>query len=77
MTLSQGQSLGSSRKVLVSFASAIGATLHFSHPAAAADWVQPDSASHAAVNAGVAKEGAFYLFALRLVPLFPFFLVNC
>ena len=30
----------------------------------------------AAVNAGIDKEGPFYLFALRLVPLFPFFIVN-
>ena len=30
----------------------------------------------APVNAGIEKEGAFYLFALRLVPLFPFFVVN-
>ena len=29
-----------------------------------------------AVNAGMAKDGAFYLFTLRLVPLFPFFIVN-
>ena len=29
-----------------------------------------------AVNEGVARDGAFYLFTLRLVPLFPFFLVN-
>ena len=28
------------------------------------------------MNAGVAREGAFYLFTLRLVPVFPFFLVN-
>ncbi|MFZ0791544.1 MAG: VTT domain-containing protein, partial [Chromatiaceae bacterium] len=30
----------------------------------------------AAVNAGLAKDGAFYLFSLRLVPIVPFFLVN-
>lgn len=29
-----------------------------------------------AINAGVEKDGAFYLFTLRLVPLFPFFLIN-
>lgn len=28
------------------------------------------------VNEGIAKEGAFYLFSLRLVPIFPFFLIN-
>jgi uncharacterized membrane protein YdjX (TVP38/TMEM64 family) len=29
-----------------------------------------------AINAGVEREGAFYLFTLRLVPLFPFFVIN-
>jgi len=29
-----------------------------------------------AINAGVAKDGPFYLFTLRLVPIFPFFVVN-
>lgn len=28
------------------------------------------------VNDGIARDGAFYLFALRMMPLFPFFLVN-
>ena len=32
--------------------------------------------SSKAINAGVEKEGAFYLFALRLVPAFPFFVIN-
>ena len=30
----------------------------------------------AAINAGVEREGAFYLFTLRLVPAFPFFVIN-
>ena len=30
----------------------------------------------AAVNAGIAKDGAFYLFSLRLVPVIPFFIIN-
>ncbi len=29
-----------------------------------------------ALNAGIEKDGAFYLFGLRLVPLFPFFVIN-
>lgn len=29
-----------------------------------------------AINAGIEKDGAFYLFTLRLVPVFPFFLIN-
>jgi uncharacterized membrane protein YdjX (TVP38/TMEM64 family) len=62
----------------VSFASAIGATL-----ACAAsrfvlrDWVQETFGDRLKkVNEGIAKEGAFYLFTLRLVPAFPFWLIN-
>ena len=64
--------------VLVSFASAIGATLAFlASRLLLRDWVQMKFGDRLApVNAGVEKEGAFYLFALRLVPLFPFFVVN-
>ena len=64
--------------VVVSFASSIGATLAFlTSRLVLGDWVQRKFGERlAAVNAGVAKEGAFYLFALRLVPLFPFFVVN-
>ena len=64
--------------VLVSFASAIGATLAFlASRLLLQDWVQAKFGDRlAAINAGVEKEGAFYLFALRLVPLFPFFVVN-
>ncbi len=64
--------------VLVSFASAIGATLAFlASRLLLREWVQKKFGDRlAAVNAGVEKEGAFYLFALRLVPLFPFFVVN-
>lgn len=29
-----------------------------------------------AIDRGIAREGPFYLFALRLVPLFPFFVIN-
>jgi uncharacterized membrane protein YdjX (TVP38/TMEM64 family) len=29
-----------------------------------------------ALNEGVVRDGAYYLFTLRLVPLFPFFLIN-
>ena len=64
--------------VLVSFASASGATLAFlASRLLLRDWVQMKFGNRLApVNAGVEKEGAFYLFALRLVPLFPFFVVN-
>ena len=42
------------------------------------DWVQATLRRQAAarINDGVAQEGAFYLFALRLVPAFPFFVIN-
>jgi pyruvate/2-oxoglutarate dehydrogenase complex dihydrolipoamide dehydrogenase (E3) component/uncharacterized membrane protein YdjX (TVP38/TMEM64 family) len=64
--------------VLVSFASTIGATLAFlSARWIVGGWVQTRFADHLErVNAGIAREGAYYLFALRLVPLFPFFVVN-
>jgi pyruvate/2-oxoglutarate dehydrogenase complex dihydrolipoamide dehydrogenase (E3) component/uncharacterized membrane protein YdjX (TVP38/TMEM64 family) len=64
--------------VLVSFASSIGATLSF----LAARFVLGDSVQQkfgqrmAEINKGVEKEGAFYLFTLRLVPLVPFFVIN-
>lgn len=64
--------------VIVSFASSIGATLAFlASRFLLRDWVQRRFGDKlAAINAGVQKEGAFYLFALRLVPLFPFFAIN-
>jgi len=64
--------------VIVSFASSIGATLAF----LAARFVLRDSvqarfgARLAEIDKGVQKEGAFYLFTLRLVPLVPFFVIN-
>jgi uncharacterized membrane protein YdjX (TVP38/TMEM64 family) len=64
--------------VLVSFASAIGATLAFlASRFLLRDWVQTKFGDKLKpINEGVKKEGAFYLFALRLVPLFPFFVIN-
>jgi len=64
--------------VVVSFASSIGALLAM----LAARWMFGEAvqrrfgAQLAAINAGIERDGAFYLFALRLVPLFPFFVVN-
>ena len=57
---------------------AIGATLAFlASRLLLRDWVQMKFGDRLApVNAGIEREGAFYLFALRLVPLFPFFVVN-
>ncbi|MBA2723737.1 MAG: TVP38/TMEM64 family protein, partial [Methylibium sp.] len=64
--------------LVVSFASSIGATLAF----LASRYLLRDTVQRrfgdklTAVNEGVARDGAFYLFTLRLVPLFPFFAVN-
>jgi dihydrolipoamide dehydrogenase len=64
--------------VIVSFASTIGATLAFlASRFLLRDWVQSKFGDKLkAINEGVAKEGAFYLFALRLVPAFPFVAIN-
>jgi uncharacterized membrane protein YdjX (TVP38/TMEM64 family) len=64
--------------VVVSFASTIGATLAcVVSRFLLREWVQRKFGDKlAAINAGVEKEGAFYLFSLRLVPIFPFFVIN-
>lgn len=64
--------------LIVSFASAVGATLAFLMARfVLRDWVQARFGRRlAALNRGVEKDGAFYLFALRLVPVFPFFVIN-
>jgi pyruvate/2-oxoglutarate dehydrogenase complex dihydrolipoamide dehydrogenase (E3) component/uncharacterized membrane protein YdjX (TVP38/TMEM64 family) len=64
--------------LIVSFASSVGATLAFLVSRfLLRDWVtRRFGARFAAIDAGVRREGAFYLFTLRLVPIFPFFLVN-
>jgi uncharacterized membrane protein YdjX (TVP38/TMEM64 family) len=63
---------------IVSVAATLGATLAFlSSRYVLRDWVQQRFAGRlATINRGVEKDGAFYLFTLRLVPVFPFFLVN-
>ena len=64
--------------VIVSFASSIGATLAF----LAARFLFRDSVKNRfgdrlqAIDEGIARDGAFYLFTLRLVPIFPFFVIN-
>jgi pyruvate/2-oxoglutarate dehydrogenase complex dihydrolipoamide dehydrogenase (E3) component/uncharacterized membrane protein YdjX (TVP38/TMEM64 family) len=64
--------------VIISFASTIGATLAFlASRFVLRDWVQAKFGDKLRpVNDGIAREGAFYLFALRLVPAFPFFVIN-
>ncbi|BCR05594.1 TVP38/TMEM64 family protein [Desulfuromonas versatilis] len=63
---------------VVSFASTLGATLAFLVSRfLLRDWVQARfGARLRSVNAGIEREGAFYLFSLRLVPIFPFFVIN-
>jgi dihydrolipoamide dehydrogenase len=64
--------------LVVSFASTIGATLAMLlsrtlfHDAVAKRF----KGSLDKINAGIERDGAFYLFALRLVPVFPFFVIN-
>ncbi|WP_417551608.1 FAD-dependent oxidoreductase [Marinomonas fungiae] len=63
---------------IISFASTLGATLAFIGARYfLRDWVQNRFQQRLqAINQGVAQDGAFYLFTLRLVPVFPFFLIN-
>lgn len=64
--------------VLVSFASTIGATCAFF----VARYLLRDSIQDKfgeklqVINDGIEKEGAFYLFTMRLLPIFPFFVIN-
>ncbi len=79
MTLAGGALLGFwVALVTVSFASTIGATLAFLVSRfLLRDWVQGKFGDKLkAINEGVEREGSFYLFTLRLVPLFPFFVIN-
>lgn len=79
MTLAGGAIFGlTTGTVAVSFASSIGATLAF----LAARFLFRDSVQRrfkdrlAGLNEGVERDGGFYLFSLRLVPIFPFFVIN-
>lgn len=64
--------------IVVSFASTIGATLAF----LAARYILGDSIQEKykdrlqAINKGIEKEGALYLFTIRLIPAIPFFVIN-
>ena len=64
--------------LVVSFASTIGATLAcFVSRFLLRDWVQNKLGDRIKkVNEGIEKEGIFYLFTLRLIPLFPFWMIN-
>jgi uncharacterized membrane protein YdjX (TVP38/TMEM64 family) len=79
LTLAGGAAFGLAWGLaLVSFASSLGATLAF----LASRFLLRDAIQRRygdrlkAINEGVRKDGAFYLFTLRLVPVFPFFIVN-
>ena len=79
MTLAGGAIFGFvTGLLLVSFASAMGATLAFLVARyLLRDWVQQRFGDRLkTINQGIEKDGAFYLFTLRLVPVFPFFLIN-
>jgi len=79
MTLAAGALFGLPwGMAIVSFASSIGATLAFlTSRYLLRDTIQNRFGGRLkAINDGMARDGAFYLFTLRLVPLFPFFLVN-
>ena len=64
--------------LVVSFASSIGATLAFLVSRFLfKGWVQEKFGDKLqTINEGIKREGAFYLFTLRLVPVFPFFVIN-
>ena len=64
--------------VIVSFASSIGATFAFlASRFLFRDWVEQRFRTQvASINAGLERDGAFYLFTLRLLPIVPFFVIN-
>lgn len=79
MTLAGGAVFGLvTGTIIISFASTIGATLAcIVSRFLLRDWVQDKFRDKLKlVNNGIEREGAFYLFTLRLIPLFPFFMIN-
>jgi uncharacterized membrane protein YdjX (TVP38/TMEM64 family) len=64
--------------IIVSFASTLGATLAFwSSRYVLRDTMEARFGERLkAINAGLERDGAFYLFSLRMIPVFPFFVVN-
>ena len=79
LSLAGGAIFGlSAGTLLVSFASSIGATLAMLLARfLLKNWVQRRFKSQLKnINIGIKKEGGFYLFTLRLVPLIPFFVIN-
>ncbi|QIQ85414.1 FAD-dependent oxidoreductase [Erythrobacter sp.] len=79
MTLAAGALFGLALgTVIVSFASTLGATLAFlASRYVLRDWVEARFGERLkGVNDGLERDGAFYLFTIRMIPLFPFFVVN-
>lgn len=79
MTLAGGALFGlGAGLVIVSFASTIGATVACAVSRfLLQDWVQSRFGDKLKmINEGIDKEGPFYLFTLRLIPIFPFFVIN-
>ena len=79
MTLAGGAMFGFIVGVIaVSFASTIGATLAFLVSRyLLRSWVEKKLGDRlATINAGIEKEGGLYLFSLRLIPVFPFWIIN-
>jgi len=79
MTLAGGALFGLvTGTIVVSFASTIGATCAcIVARYLLRDWVQNKFGEKLTkINEGMEKEGGFYLFSLRLVPIFPFFVIN-
>ncbi|MFH2122196.1 MAG: TVP38/TMEM64 family protein [Pseudomonadota bacterium] len=64
--------------IVISFASTIGATLAcMVSRFLLRDWVQARFGEKLQrINEGIEREGGFYLFTLRLIPVFPFFVIN-
>jgi len=64
--------------LIVSFASTIGAALAcLVARFLLRDWVQERFGERLeTINSGIDREGTFYLFSLRLIPVFPFFVIN-
>jgi pyruvate/2-oxoglutarate dehydrogenase complex dihydrolipoamide dehydrogenase (E3) component/uncharacterized membrane protein YdjX (TVP38/TMEM64 family) len=79
MTLAAGALFGFwTALVLVSFAASIGATLAFlAARYLLRDWVRQRLGARAgAIEEGLRRDGPYYLFSLRLIPVIPFFAVN-
>jgi uncharacterized membrane protein YdjX (TVP38/TMEM64 family) len=79
MTLAGGAMFGFVIGVIaVSFASTIGASLAFlASRYLLRNWVEKKLGDRLlTINAGIEKEGGLYLFSLRLIPVFPFWIIN-